>query len=181
MLTTFIMPFGRYCFNKLPFRISIAPEVYQKMMNNILEDIQRVLCHMDDGLRLVYGKDKQEHDSCLTAVLKGVKAAGITLNPTKCEFSKPSLTFLGHLINQEGIFQDPAKLLTIKDMPPPKTVKELQRFLGMVHQLGNFSSNISDLSDPLQQLLSNKQAWLWAPDQENSYKQLQSESTTPKC
>ena len=65
-------------------------------------------------------------------------------------------------------------------MPLPKTVKELQRFLGMVNQLGKFSPNISDLSAPLRQLLSNKQAWLWGPDQANSYRQLQSELTTPK-
>ena len=77
-------------FNKLPFGIFSAPKIFQKMMNNILEDICGVLRHMDDVL--VYGKDNQEHDSCLTAVLKRIKAAGIRLNPTKCEFSRSSLT-----------------------------------------------------------------------------------------
>ena len=67
------------------------------MMNNVLEGVPGVLCHMDDVL--VYGKDNQELDSRLTAVLKRIKATGITLNPTKCDFSRSSLTFLGHLIN----------------------------------------------------------------------------------
>ena len=122
-------------FNKLPFGIFSAPEIFQKMINNILEDIRGVLHHMDDVL--VYGKDNQEHDSCLTAVLKRIKATGITLNPIKCEFSRSSLTFLGHLINQKGISQEPAKISAIKDMPPPKNVTELQRFLGMVNQQGS--------------------------------------------
>ena len=65
-------------------------------------------------------------------------------------------------------------------MLPPKNATEIQRFLGMVNQLGKFSPNISNLSAPLWQLLSNKQAWLWGPDQANSYRQLQSELTTPK-
>lgn len=65
-------------------------------------------------------------------------------------------------------------------MPPPKNVTELQRFLGMVNQIEKFFPNISDLSAPLRQLLSKKQAWLWGPDQANSYRQLQLELTTPK-
>ena len=178
LLTTFITPFGRYCFNKLPFGISSTPKIFQKMLNNVLEGVPGVLCHKDDVL--VYRKDSQEHESHLTAVLKTIKAAGITLNPTKCEFSRSSLTFLGHLINQKDISHDPARISAIKVMPPPKNVTELQRFLGMVNQLGKFSPNISDLSAPLQQLLSNKQAWLWGPHQANSYRQLQSELTTPK-
>ena len=47
-LTTFITPFGRYCFNKLPFGISSAPEFFQKQMSNILEGLPGVLCHLDD-------------------------------------------------------------------------------------------------------------------------------------
>ena len=51
-LTTFITPFGRYCFNKLPFGISSAPEYFQKRMNQVLAGIDGVVCHMDDILYL---------------------------------------------------------------------------------------------------------------------------------
>ena len=146
-------------------------------MSTILEGIPGVLCHLDDVL--VYGKDSQEHNNRLTAVLERIRAAGITLNPTKCEFARKQLTFLGHLINHEGISPDPAKMSAIKEMPPPNNVTELRRFLGMVNQLGKFSPNVSDISAPLRRLLSHKQAWLWGPDQEQSYRQLQSELTTP--
>ena len=129
---------------------------------------------------LVYGKDKQEHNNHLESVLERIRTPGITLNPAKCEFARPSLTFLSHLIDKEGISQDPTKIAAIKDMPPPKNIKELQRFLGMVNQLGKFSSNISTISAPLQMLLSKNQAWLWGPDQSDSYRQLQNELTAPK-
>ena len=52
-------------------------------MSAILEGIPGVLCHLDDVL--VYGKDSQEHDSRLTTALERIRAAGITLNPTKCD------------------------------------------------------------------------------------------------
>ena len=175
-LITFITPFGRYWFNKLPFGISSAPKIFQRKMSATLEGIPGVLCHLDDVL--VYGKDSQEHDSRLTTVLERIRAAGITLNPTKCEFAKTQLTFLGHLITHNGISADPAKTLAIKQMPPPNNVTELRRFLGMMNQLGKFSPNLSDLSAPLRKLLSHKQAWLWGSDQEQSFWKLQSELTT---
>ena len=62
-LTTFITPFGRYCFNKLPFRISSAPELFQHRMNMIRGGLEGVLCHMDD--MLVYGANQAEHDARL--------------------------------------------------------------------------------------------------------------------
>ena len=61
LLTTFITPHGRYCFNKLPFGISSAPEHFQKRMSKILAGLEGVLCLIDDVL--VFGKDQQEHDS----------------------------------------------------------------------------------------------------------------------
>ena len=90
-LTTFITPFGRYCFNKLPFGISSAPEHFQKRMSTILDGLAGVLCLMDDIL--IFGKDQKEHDTRLTAALEKIQAAGVTLNKDKCEFNKTSLTF----------------------------------------------------------------------------------------
>ena len=73
-LTTFIMPFGRYCFNKLPFGITSAPEHFQKRMSAILEGLEGALCLMDNVL--VFGKTKAEHDKRLFAVLQQIRKAG---------------------------------------------------------------------------------------------------------
>ena len=62
-LTTFITPFGRYQFNRLPFGIASAPEHFQRRMSQMLEGCDGVLCHADDVL--VYGRDRQEHDQRL--------------------------------------------------------------------------------------------------------------------
>ena len=101
LLTTFVTPVGRYCFNKLPFGISSAPEHFQKRMSAILAGLQGVVCQMDDVL--VFGKDQPEHDARLTAVLKRIESAGATLNPEKCEFSQRSLKFKGHFIDDRNL------------------------------------------------------------------------------
>ena len=67
-LTTFITPFGRYCYNKLPFGISSAPEHFQRRMHSLLEGLDGVVCVLDDIL--VFGRTKHEHDSRLWAVLR---------------------------------------------------------------------------------------------------------------
>ena len=104
-LTRFVTPFGHFCFNKMPFGISSAPEHFQKRMNEIIDGLPGVLCLMDDVL--VYGSNQHEHDTHLHAVLTRIQNAGITLNKNKCEFAKNSITFLGHVINSEGVSPDP--------------------------------------------------------------------------
>ena len=124
LLTTFITPKGRYCFNKLPFGISSAPEHFQKRMSRILSGLDGVLCQMDDVL--VFGKDQSEHDQRLTAVFEHIEAAGATLNPEKCEFGRSELKFLGHLVNGDGIHADPDKTSAIREMAPPTNVSGLR-------------------------------------------------------
>lgn len=78
------MPFGRYCFNKLPFGITSAPEHFQKRMSAILEGLEGALCLMDNVL--VFGKTKAEHDKRLFAVLQQIRKAGKKIFPSPlCE------------------------------------------------------------------------------------------------
>ena len=153
-LTTFITPAGWYCFNKLPFGISSAPEHFQKRMSKILDGISGVLCLIDDVL--VYGKNREEHNARLGEVLERLKEARVSLNPEKCVFCKSKLTFLGHLIDENGIQADPEKTTAIVRMKATTHVTELRRFLGMANQLGKFSPNLANLTQPLRELLTGE-------------------------
>ena len=177
LLTTFITPFGRYCFNKLPFGISSAPEHFQKRMSNILRGLEGVLCQTDDVL--IFGKDIHEHDSRLTATLEKIQLAGVTLNPETCEFRKTRLKFLGHVIDRDGIRADPEKTSAIRNMDPPRNVSELRRFMGMVNQLGKFSKKLAELSQPLRALLSTKRSWHWDATQDQALENIKDELSKP--
>ena len=67
-LTTFITPFGHFCFHRLPFGITSAPEYFQCQMSEMLQDLDGVLCLMDDVL--VYGRTECEHDDRLHKALQ---------------------------------------------------------------------------------------------------------------
>ena len=77
-LTTFITPFGRYCFRRLPFGITSAPEHFQKRMHKVLGDLPGVLCMMADII--IFGESSEEHDARAGAVFRRLEDNGVTLN-----------------------------------------------------------------------------------------------------
>ena len=162
-LTTFMTPFGRYAYNRLPFGISSAPEYFQRQISSILVGLEGVVCQMDDIV--VFGSTAEEHDTRLRKVLAKLQEAGITLNRDKCEFGKTRIKFLGYIISADGIEVDPDKVNAIKKLPDPENVGDVRRLLGMVNQLGKFLPNLADLTEPLRELLNVKTAWYWGQKQ----------------
>ena len=150
-LTTFITSYGRYPFNKLPFGVSCAPELFQLRMSKILEGLEGVVCQMDDVL--VFGATQVQHDQRLIAMLDRIKTTGVSLNKAKCKFSVSSVKFLGHIVNKDGIKADPDKTAAILNM---QNISELCRFMGLANQLGKFSCHLAHLTHPLRELLSSK-------------------------
>ena len=177
LLTTFITPYGRFCFNRLPFGIASAPEVFQKTMSTILEGLDGVICHMDDVL--IHGQNQKEHDTRVRAVLQRLQVAGLTLND-KCEFSQQRVKFLGHIIDETGVRVDPNKTRAIREFPAPRNVKELQRFMGMVNQVGKFIPGLADMNEPLRQLLCKDSAWHWGGEQQRSFEQIKDRLVSPE-
>ena len=177
-LTTFITPFGRFQFNKLPFGISCAPELFQKRMSTMLSGLQGVLSLMDD--MLVLGHDKHQHDKRLEAVLSRIQSAGVTLNLSKCEFSMDQIKFLGHIVDKDRVRADPAKTQAVLELPPPSNVREMRCFVGMVNQLEKFIPNCADIICPLTELLSTKQAWQWGTPQDEAFSKIKQLLTEPR-
>jgi len=100
-LTTFITPFGRYRYRRLPMGINVAPEIFQRKMVDLLTGLPGVICYLDDIL--VFGLTDEEHDDNLNRVLERILASGLKLNKKKCIFDQPQINFLGHLLSVEGI------------------------------------------------------------------------------
>ena len=167
LLTTFITPFGRYCFHCLPFGITFAAEHFQRLMSDILSGLDGVVCVMDGVL--IHGQTGEEHDKRLVKVLHRLENAGLTLNREKCPFSQSRVKFLGQVIDANGIRPDPDKIVAIQDVPTPGNVGDLRRFLGMVNHLSKFSPNLAQKTTPLRELLNKKNEWVWGEPQRQAF------------
>ena len=64
-------------------------------------------------------------------------------------------------------------------MSPPTNISDLRRFMGMVNQLGKFSPNLTNLSQPLRALLTKNSTWLWGPEQDRAFEKVKAELTKP--
>ena len=147
-------------------------------MSQILEDLGVVICHMDDIL--IHAADQAEHDKRVRAVLGRIQEAGLTLNTIKCQFSRSTLMFLGHIIDGSGIQADPQKSTAVKNFPTPTTVKELQRFMGMVNQMGKFIPELTECNEPLRQLLRSDNVWSWSDAQDRSFQRVKDNLIAPE-
>ena len=175
-LTTFITPFGRYCFKRLPFGISSAPEIFQRIMHDLLRDIDGVTVYMDDII--VCGSSMKQHDVRLQKALEVIQQSGLKLNKDKCVLRKSSLNFLGHHIDANGVRPAREKVEAIVKLPAPSNVTELRRCLGMINYLGRYIGNLASMAKPLNDLLRNDSAWTWGAQQKKAFAEIKSLLTT---
>jgi hypothetical protein len=100
-LCPFSTPFGRNRYLRLPFGIAPAPELFHQIVGDVLSGMTGVMHFVDDVL--VWGKTQEEHDQRSAEVLKRFQEVGFTFNQLKCEFSKPPVLFLGHLVDGQTV------------------------------------------------------------------------------
>ena len=158
---------GLYRVNRLPFGVSSAPSLFQRIMENLLQGIPGILIYIDDIL--VTGKTIADHLSNLEVVLTRLEEAGVRLKRDKCSFFLPSVEFLGHRISSKGIQPMLEKVEAIHKAPEPLDVTQLKSFLGAVNYYGKFLPDLSTVLAPLYKLLHRDTKWCWGPSQKKSF------------
>ena len=99
-----------------------------------------------------------------------LERTGLTLNKNKMHLCKKEIRFLGHRLSGEGIKVLQDRIAVIQEYPPPKTVKELRRFLGMVGFYGRFVKNFSTICEPLHALKRKGKAFEWGKSKKRRFK-----------
>jgi hypothetical protein len=158
---------GLFQYTRLPFGVASAPAIFQREMDKLLQGHQNALCYLDD--LLVTGSSTEDHLNNLHRVLATLQEAGIKLHPSKCSFMQPSVEYLGHRIDAEGLHPMQSKVDAIEKAPEPSNVEELRSFLGLLTYYGKFLPNMSTLLAPLYQLLHKNQVWKWGTCEKNAF------------
>ena len=82
------------------------------------------------------------------------------------------MTFLGHVITQDGLQPDPAKIEAIKEMPSPTDVTGVQLLNGFVNYLTKSLPGLSDVMEPILQLTRKNVLWNWSNTQERALEKM---------
>ena len=150
---------GLYQLTRLPFGVASAPALFQRVMDTMLQGIDKTICYIDDIL--VTGSTVEEHLQNLESVLKRLKQYGIRAKRAKCSFMSEKVEYLGHRIDSEGLHTMASKVEAISMAPQPRNVQELRSFLGLLHYYGKFLPGLATLLHPLNHLLKAGQKWTW--------------------
>ena len=136
--------------------------MYQKAMNDMLEEVDYAHAVMDDIL--VTGRDIAHQNAVLNEVLARAKSHNLKLNFDKVKVRKQEVPYRGHIISSKGLKADPEKVRAMRDMPNPTTKEEVRRFLGSFRYLSKFLPMLAEVETPLRELAKKKISERnWAP------------------
>ncbi|CAB3249360.1 unnamed protein product [Arctia plantaginis] len=148
------------------FGLNCAPAKWQRKIENILAGIPGVHCFIDD-IRVTGSSDK-EHLGRLDLVLTRLSDYGLKINLEKSEFMRDEIEYCGYKISKRGLHKADQKIKSVVNALTPKSVSELQALLGLVNYYGRFIPNLSDILEPLHELLRKGKEWVWTDNCEKS-------------
>ena len=169
-ITTFGTHQGPYRYKRLIMGISCAPEMYQKCIQQIIQDCEGAHNIQDDII--VHGSSQEEHDIRLRNVLSVLRDKGLTVNANKCELNMSHLVFMGHVLSARGIGPAMVKVKAVVEAREPETVSELKSFLGLVTFSSRYIPNFSTVSEPLRKLLRKNELFVWGDNQRTAFEKL---------
>ena len=171
-LCTTVLPWGKYSYERLPMGIATSPDIFQKAMNDIFGDLPYVLVYLDDILILSNDEDSfQDHLNKVQVVFARLHKMGMKVNLLKTEFFKSELEYLGYLLTPQGIKPLPKKVEAITRILPPKTKKQLRRFLGMINYYRDMWKRRSHILSPLSKLISKNIKWKWTNIEQKAFEE----------
>ena len=185
---------GFYEFTRMPFGLCNAPATFQRVMERCMGELnlRDCLIYLDDVV--IFSKTFEEHLQRLDAVFTKLETHDLKLKASKCEFFQSRITYLGHVVSNNGIETDPEKIKAVKDWPVPKSVKEVRAFLGFTGYYRRFIKGYASIARPLNDLLvgsstkkkgkntptkTRKPPFVWEEKEQTPFDKLVTALTTP--
>ena len=176
LLTTFNTPLGRMKWKRMPLGINVAPEEFQRRLDENLEGLKGVKAIADEILVWGDGDTREEaiadHDKRLTSFLERCQQKNIKLNKEKFQLKKTELSYMGVVLTDKGVKPDQKKQDCIQSMPAPTNKDEVRRFLGVVTYLSRFSEDLSTQSEPLRILLKKDTVFIWEQNEQKAFEEI---------
>jgi hypothetical protein len=176
--TAFKTRYGTYQWKVMPFGLTNAPACFQRLINTALKGYLDIFCtaYLDDII--IYSEQEENHTEHVRKVLKRLIQWKLRLKLKKCEFRVKETTFLGHILRPGEIDMESKKVKDILEWPTPRSVKDVQSFLGLGNYYRKFIRNYSKIAVALTSVSKNGQEFRWENGQEQAFRALKEAFTS---
>ena len=176
--TAFSTRYGLHEYTVMSFGLTNAPAYFMYLMNSIFfkELDVFVIIFIDDIL--IFSKTEEEHAEHLCIILQRLRDHRLYAKFSKCEFWLMKISFLRHVLSENGIEVDPGKVEDVLNWAQPQNVKEVRGFLGLAGYYRRFIENFSKISKPLTELLKKGVPFKWTDPCEKAFQTLKTKLTT---
>lgn len=176
--TAFRTRYGLFEYQVMPFGLTNAPASFQYLINDVLRDFLDVfvIVYLDDIL--IFSKTESDHVQHVNQVLERLKSNNLWANAEKCRFYQKEVDFLGYLVSNHGVRMDPKKVESVTSWPTPKSIHDIQVFLGFANFYRRFIRSYSKVTAPLTRLLRKDVKFDWTAKEEDSFQTLKVAFTT---
>ena len=146
-------------FKAMPFELCNAPATFEHLMGQVLVGLptSTALVYFDDIL--IPGRSFSQQISNLHEMFGRLKKAKLKLSPKKCILFQREVKYLGHVVSEQGISPDPAKVEAVESWPWPTTVTEVKSFVGLCSYYHHFIPSFADVAQALYQCTTTPFQW----------------------
>ena len=160
------------------FGLTNSPATFQAMMNELLRDLTntgKVAVFIND---IIVGTETEEgHNELVAEVIKRLEENDLYVKLEKCKWKVREVEFLGVVIGPEGIKMEEGKVKEVVEWPTPKSVKDVQKFLGLANYYRRFIEGFATVAKPLHDLVKKDKKWEWMEREERVFRELKGRFT----
>lgn len=170
--TAFSTTKGQFQMTRLPMGLKSSPSAFSRAMTIAMSGLNYESCfiYLDD--LIVFGKNLIDHNKNLVKVLQRLRHVKLKLNPSKCDFLRKEILYLGHVISESGVSPDPEKIHAIKNFPTPHDAQSTKRFVAFANYYRKFIENFANIAAPLNYLTRKNVPFKWSEECEKAFKKL---------
>jgi len=176
--TSFITPIGQFEFTRMPFGLKIGPQRFQRFINQAMTHLIKsgeVIVYMDDIL--IATRALENHLTVIQKVFDVLVENKLELRLDKCSFLFTEIDYLGYHVTSEGLSPTDSGLAAVRNFPEPKTVKEVQSFIGLASYFRKFIKGFSLIAKPLYALLKKDTVFIFGEAETRALKTLKQKLT----
>ena len=163
-------PLGLFEYQRLPYGIASAPAIFQRFLEQILQDVEGCGNYLDDII--VASPTVEEHIQRLEQIFKILREWGIKCKQNKCSLFQDHIDYLGRRISAEGILPEQSGVTAIKNLKRPENIKEVEALMGKINYYHSYIPNMSQIAAPIKQLRRKNTRFKWTQQHEQAFNSL---------